>query len=84
MAIPLAQQRKLLQRSGNMCAFPGCRLLLTAEGTPEDPVVVTGRDRPYRCAGKSGRAARQVAADRETAQYVPEFDLAVQPASPAD
>ena len=42
MAIPLAQQRKLLQRSGNMCAFPDCRLLLTAEGTPEDPVVVLG------------------------------------------
>jgi hypothetical protein len=42
VAIPLAQQRKLLQRSGNMCAFPGCGVLLTAEGTPEDPVVVLG------------------------------------------
>lgn len=42
MAIPLAQQRRLLQRSGNMCAFPDCRLLLTAEGTPDDPVVVLG------------------------------------------
>lgn len=42
MAIPIAQQRKLLQRSGNMCAFPGCGLLLTAEGTPDDPVVVLG------------------------------------------
>jgi hypothetical protein len=41
-AIPLAQQRKLLQRSGNMCAFPSCGVLLTAEGTPEDPVVVLG------------------------------------------
>jgi hypothetical protein len=42
MAIPLAQQRKLLQRSGNVCAFPGCWVLLTAEGAPEDPVVVLG------------------------------------------
>jgi hypothetical protein len=42
MAIPLAQQRKVLQRSGNICAFPGCRLLLTTEGTDEDPVVVLG------------------------------------------
>jgi hypothetical protein len=42
VAIPLAQQRKLLQRSGNVSAFPDCRVLLTAEGTPEDPVVVLG------------------------------------------
>ena len=38
----MAQQRKLLQRSGNICAFPGCRLLLTAEGTADDSVVVLG------------------------------------------
>lgn len=42
MSIPVAQQRMLLQRSGNVCAFPDCRLLLTAEGTPDDPVVVLG------------------------------------------
>ena len=42
MAIPVAQQRKVLQRSGNVCAFPGCRLLLTTEGTEGDPVVVLG------------------------------------------
>lgn len=42
MAIPISQQRKLLQRSGNVCAFPDCRLLLTAEGTADDPVVVLG------------------------------------------
>lgn len=42
MAIPIAQQRKLLQRSGNMCAFPDCRRLLTSEGSPDDPVVVLG------------------------------------------
>ena len=42
MSVPQAQQRRLLQRSGNMCAFPDCRLLLTVEGTPEDPVVVLG------------------------------------------
>ena len=42
MAIPIAQQRKLLQRSGNMCAFPDCKRLLTSEGSPDDPVVVLG------------------------------------------
>jgi hypothetical protein len=42
VAIPMAQQRKVLQRSGNTCAFPGCRLLLTTEGTEDDPVVVLG------------------------------------------
>ncbi|MYS20489.1 hypothetical protein GA0115240_120411 [Streptomyces sp. DvalAA-14] len=42
MAVPVAQQRKLTQRSGNICAFPECGLLLTAEGTQEDPVVVLG------------------------------------------
>lgn len=42
MAIPIAQQRKVLQRSGNLCAFPGCQLLLTTEGTSDDPVVVLG------------------------------------------
>ncbi|WP_326759055.1 hypothetical protein OHB35_14800 [Streptomyces phaeochromogenes] len=42
MAVPVAQQRKLTQRSGNICAFPECGLLLTAQGTAEDPVVVLG------------------------------------------
>ena len=42
VAIPIAQQRRLLQRSGNLCAFPDCRLLLTTPGTPTDPVVVLG------------------------------------------
>jgi len=42
VAIPVAQQRRLLQRSGNLCAFPTCHLLLTAPGTPDDPVVVLG------------------------------------------
>lgn len=42
MSIPIAQQRMLLQKSGNVCAFPDCRLLLTAAGPPENPVVVLG------------------------------------------
>lgn len=42
MAIPVAQQRMLLQRSGNVCAFPDCRLLLTAPGAPDNPVIVLG------------------------------------------
>ncbi len=42
VAVPVAQQRKLTQRSANICAFPECGLLLTAQGTSEDPVVVLG------------------------------------------
>jgi hypothetical protein len=65
VAIPLAQQRKLLQRSGNMCAFPDCRVQLTAEGTPEDPVVVLGEiahivaESPGGPRGKSPLTAKQ-------------------------
>lgn len=42
VAVPQAQQRRLLQRSGNVCAFPDCRVLLTAQGSSDDPVVVLG------------------------------------------
>jgi hypothetical protein len=42
VAIPVAQQRMLLQRSGNVCAFPDCRLLLTTPGPPDNPVIVLG------------------------------------------
>jgi hypothetical protein len=42
VAVPVPEQRKLLQRSGNICAFPDCRRLLTVEGTPDDPLVVLG------------------------------------------
>jgi hypothetical protein len=42
VAVLPSQQRKLAQLSGNVCAFPDCHLLLTAEGTPDDPVVVLG------------------------------------------
>ncbi|MFJ9707323.1 HNH endonuclease [Streptomyces sp. NPDC101234] len=42
VAVPVSQQRKLSQRSGNICAFPDCGLLLTAQGTEEEPVVVLG------------------------------------------
>lgn len=65
MAVPLAQQRKLLQRSGNICAFPGCRLLLTAEGTEDDSVVVLGQiahivaESPDGPRGKSPMTAKQ-------------------------
>lgn len=42
MAIPIARQWIVLQRSGNVCAFPDCRVQLTAAGSPESPVVVFG------------------------------------------
>lgn len=42
MAIPQREQRILLQKSGNRCAFPGCRRLLTADSTPMDRDVVLG------------------------------------------
>ena len=42
MSIPEAEQRKLFARSGNRCAFPDCRRLLTADGSPPDRLVVLG------------------------------------------
>jgi hypothetical protein len=42
MAVPLREQRLLLQKSGNRCAFPGCRRMLTAGGSPVDRPVVLG------------------------------------------
>jgi HNH endonuclease len=42
MAIPAREQRILLQRSGNRCAFPHCRRVLTAEDSPPDRAVILG------------------------------------------
>lgn len=42
MAIPESEQRKLFARSGNRCAFPECRRVLTADGSPPDRLVVLG------------------------------------------
>lgn len=41
-SIPEAGQRKPFVRSVNRCAFPDCRRLLTAGGSPPDPLVVLG------------------------------------------
>ncbi|WP_253886226.1 tetratricopeptide repeat protein [Actinokineospora diospyrosa] len=40
--MPVAEQRKLFQRSGDMCAFPDCRRALTAPRTDSDPVTSLG------------------------------------------
>lgn len=42
MAVPLSEQRILLQKSGNRCAFPDCRRVLTAKATLSDRTVVLG------------------------------------------
>lgn len=42
MSIPEAEQRRLFGRSGNRCAFPDCRRLLTADDSPPDRLVVLG------------------------------------------
>ncbi|WP_327000373.1 hypothetical protein OHA72_35285 [Dactylosporangium sp. NBC_01737] len=42
MAVPISEQRKLFQRSGDMCAFPGCRAALTAEASGADRLVALG------------------------------------------
>jgi hypothetical protein len=42
MAISQAEQRIIQQKSGNRCAFPNCRRLLTANSTPENREVVLG------------------------------------------
>jgi len=41
VAIPLREQRILLQKSGNRCAFPRCQRVLTAEASlPDRPAVL--------------------------------------------
>jgi hypothetical protein len=42
VAIPVSQQRKLAQLSGNMCAFPDCRVRLTADVGPDAPAAILG------------------------------------------
>jgi hypothetical protein len=42
MALPLKEQRILFLKSGNRCAFPDCRRMLTAEASPPDGPVVLG------------------------------------------
>ncbi|MEU0509278.1 tetratricopeptide repeat protein [Amycolatopsis sp. NPDC006125] len=42
MGVPVTEQRKLFQRSGDMCAFPGCKKALTAKQTDSDPVASLG------------------------------------------
>lgn len=42
VAVPISELRILFQKSGNRCAFPACRRLLTAEGNTNDPDVSLG------------------------------------------
>lgn len=42
MGIPWSELKLVLQKSGNICAFPGCRKLLTADASPSDRPVVLG------------------------------------------
>jgi len=42
VSVPDAEQRRLFARSGNRCAFPACRRVLTADGHPPDRLVVLG------------------------------------------
>jgi len=42
MAVPVAEQRKLFQRSGDRCAFPRCGKALTAQQTDSEPVAALG------------------------------------------
>ena len=42
MPIPQKEQKKLFLRSGSRCAFPECGCILTADATPDDPLVALG------------------------------------------
>jgi len=42
VAIPQREQRILQQRSGNMCAFPDCRRLLTVQHGSDGEVALLG------------------------------------------
>lgn len=43
MAVPVSEQRKLLQRSGGVCAFPRCRRALTTDPGTADTTVSLGQ-----------------------------------------
>lgn len=43
MAINAKEERILLQKSGNRCAFDGCRIILTSEASPLDRPAVLGQ-----------------------------------------
>ena len=43
MTVPVSEQRKLLQRSGGVCAFPRCRRALTTDPGTADSVVSLGQ-----------------------------------------
>lgn len=42
LAVPQSEQRKLFQRSGNTCAYPGCNIRLTSAATEDNPLVAVG------------------------------------------
>jgi hypothetical protein len=42
MSVPAAEQRRVCQRSGDRCAFEGCRRLLTVVNPVSDELVVLG------------------------------------------
>ena len=44
MSVPESEQRKLHQRSGNRCAFPDCRVILTVAATSDDRMAVLGEN----------------------------------------
>jgi TPR repeat protein len=43
VAVPVSEQRKLLQRSGGVCAFPRCRRALTTDPGTADAIVSLGQ-----------------------------------------
>ena len=65
MAVPVAEQRKLLQRSGGICAFPRCRRALTAEPSAVDQTASLGEiahivgDSPHGPRGSSPLTAEE-------------------------
>lgn len=69
VAIPVAEQRKVLQRSGNVCAFAGCGVVLTAPATPNDRLATLGEMAHIVGASSDGPRGESPLTDTERNRY---------------
>ncbi|MBS2967139.1 hypothetical protein KGA66_29190 [Actinocrinis puniceicyclus] len=69
MAVSLTEQRKLFQRSGDMCAFPRCNRALTAQETDSDPVAALGEIAHIVADSPNGPRGSSQLASKERNQY---------------
>ncbi|KZB82726.1 SEL1-like repeat protein [Amycolatopsis regifaucium] len=69
MAVPVSEQRKLFQRSGDVCAFPRCKKALTAKQTDSEPVASLGEIAHIVGDSANGPRGTSLLTSRERNQY---------------